>query len=311
MEAEHYMQRCLSLAKLGLGKVKTNPMVGCVVVKNNRIIGEGYHQAFGEAHAEVNALKGLSNHELIGAEVYVSLEPCSHQGKTPPCANLLLQKGVSKVHVAMTDPNPVVSGNGIQLLRNNGVEVTVGLLEKEAKQLNHVFIHGIKHKQPYITLKWAQSSDGFMAGNQGGEKITNEQSDINSHAFRDGIDAIVVGRITAEIDKPQLNARLYSDKQLLKILFSKKELNGYFNLRPDYILADLETLYSNHHIGHLMVEGGSKTLSFFLENNLYNSIRVITANNLTLETGTKAPETTIPFSQEISMSNNKLQLFHK
>lgn len=305
------MQRCLSLAKLGLGKVKTNPMVGCVVVKNNIIIGEGYHQAFGQAHAEVNALKNLSNDDLIDAEVFVSLEPCSHQGKTPPCANLLVQKGIKKVHVAMLDPNPLVSGNGIQLLRNNGIDVKVGLLEKEAKKLNHVFIYGIENKQPYITLKWAQSANGFISGHNGGEKISNALCDLHSHAFRDTVDAILVGRTTAITDNPKLDARLYSDKQPLKVLFSKKPIKGYINVRPDHAEEDLKLLYATHNVGHLLVEGGSKTLTYFLDNNHFNSIRKITATHLEITTGTKAPATNTVFTQEEFIGDNSIQTFTK
>lgn len=159
---EQFMSRALELADLGRGQVSPNPMVGCVIVHNDRIIGEGYHQHYGKAHAEVNAIQSVSPTELLQeATVYVTLEPCAHFGKTPPCAGLLVEKGVKKVVVAVQDPNPLVTGKGIAMLQEAGIEVVTGVLEKDAAAINRRFFTWIKKKRPYVILKWAQTRDGL------------------------------------------------------------------------------------------------------------------------------------------------------
>jgi diaminohydroxyphosphoribosylaminopyrimidine deaminase/5-amino-6-(5-phosphoribosylamino)uracil reductase len=289
MEQEHFMRRALSLAKLGLGKVKTNPMVGCVIAKNNSIIGEGYHEEFGKAHAEVNALKNLSKSELIDAEAFVTLEPCSHFGKTPPCADLLISSGIKKVNIAMLDTNPLVAGSGMQKMIDNGMDVSLGLMEQEAIALNSTFLHGITKNQPYITLKWAESSDGYIAGLQGNEKISGPDTNIISHRFRTEIDAICVGSTTITTDAPKLDTRLVAKQQKEKVSFGSSPHEGYLRLNPENIASDLEQLYKEYNIGHLLIEGGSKTLQFFLNNSLFNQIRHIQSKNVSLNHGTKAP----------------------
>ena len=289
MEQEHFMRRALSLAKLGLGKVKTNPMVGCVIVKNNTIVGEGYHEVYGQAHAEVNALKHLKNKDLSDHEAFVTLEPCSHFGKTPPCADLLISSGIKKVSIAMLDPNPLVAGQGIKKMLGHGMDVKIGLLEEEAMALNKVFIHGIKHKLPFITLKWAECKNGYIAGTKGSEKITGPNTDIISHTFRAQIDAIGVGSKTILTDNPQLDTRLVSNEQKLKISFGTQAYPGYIRINPISIEADLKGLYKNHNVGHLLIEGGAKTLQFFIDNKWYNHIRVIKSNTQQFNAGTAAP----------------------
>ncbi|MEW9096576.1 MAG: bifunctional diaminohydroxyphosphoribosylaminopyrimidine deaminase/5-amino-6-(5-phosphoribosylamino)uracil reductase RibD [Clostridiaceae bacterium] len=209
---EKYMKRALELAKLGEGFVNPNPLVGAVIVKNGRIIGEGYHEFFGGAHAEINAFNNAIE-DVKGAHMYVTLEPCSHYGKTPPCANSIIEKGISKVIIAMKDPNPVVSGRGIDLLKSNGIEVEVGVLEEEAKKLNEVFIKYITTKLPYCILKTATTLDGKIATVTGDSKwITGEKSREYVHQVRNKISGIMVGIDTVIKDDPSLTTRLKDSK---------------------------------------------------------------------------------------------------
>ncbi|WP_315121624.1 bifunctional diaminohydroxyphosphoribosylaminopyrimidine deaminase/5-amino-6-(5-phosphoribosylamino)uracil reductase RibD [uncultured Clostridium sp.] len=209
---EKYMKRALEIAKLGEGFVNPNPLVGAVIVKNGRIIGEGYHQFFGGAHAEINAFNNAIE-DVKGAHMYVTLEPCSHHGKTPPCANSIIEKGISKVIIAMKDPNPIVSGRGIDLLKSNGIEVEVGILEEEAKRLNEVFIKYITTKLPYCILKTATTLDGKIATVTGDSKwITGENAREHVHQIRNKISGIMVGIDTVIKDNPSLTTRLKDKK---------------------------------------------------------------------------------------------------
>tara|TARA_R110001592_G_scaffold359340_2_gene665639 strand:+ start:81163 stop:82101 length:939 start_codon:yes stop_codon:yes gene_type:complete len=310
MEQEHFMSRALNLAKLGLGKVKTNPMVGCVIVKNNTIISEGFHEKYGEAHAEVNALKDLNPEQISDAEAFVSLEPCSHFGKTPPCADLLIQSGIKKVTVAMLDPNPLVAGNGVKKLIDSGIEVKVGLLEKEATSINPVFLHGIKTNTPFITLKWAESKDGFIAGEKGSEKISGIATDLISHKFRTEVDAICVGTNTIIKDNPRLDTRLVSDETKMKVSFGTSQHENYIPITPKTFKADLKTLYSKYHIGHLLVEGGQKTLQFFIDQNAFQQIRIIKSKSNQLNSGTKAPSINFPhLVEQIETATDNLYIY--
>ena len=199
MSKELYMHRALDLAALGLGNVSPNPMVGCVIVHDDKIIGEGWHKKYGQAHAEVNAINSISNKSLLqGSSVYVTLEPCSHFGKTPPCANLLIESKVKKVVIANLDTNPLVAGGGIKKLQDAGIEVETGLLEKEGLELNRRFFMSMKNARPYIILKWAQTIDGFIARENFDSKwISGEESRNLVHQWRADEDAILVGKNTA------------------------------------------------------------------------------------------------------------------
>lgn len=210
MNAYHtkHMQRALELAKLGVGRTSPNPMVGAVIVKEGRVIGEGYHANYGQPHAEVNAIENASE-SVEGAEIYVTLEPCSHYGKTPPCALKLIENRFSKVYIAMEDPNPLVSGRGIQMLRKQGIEVEVGLLEAEAKALNEVFIKYITTKKPFCVMKSAMTLDGKIATVTGESKwITSEAARSYVHQLRHELKAIMVGIGTVLKDDPMLTTRL-------------------------------------------------------------------------------------------------------
>lgn len=202
-----YMQRALQLAERGAGFVNPNPMVGAVIVKDNTVIGEGYHHAYGQAHAEIEAMRAATD-SLQGATIYVSLEPCSHHGKTPPCAQALIEAGFGKVYVATTDPNPLVSGRGIAMLQAAGISVHTGLLEKEARFLNRAFIKYIQKKQPYVLLKSAISLDGKIATGSGHSRwVSGQQSRAYVHQLRHRLSAVMIGIDTLLADDPQLNIR--------------------------------------------------------------------------------------------------------
>ncbi|MFD2531291.1 bifunctional diaminohydroxyphosphoribosylaminopyrimidine deaminase/5-amino-6-(5-phosphoribosylamino)uracil reductase RibD [Gracilimonas halophila] len=230
---EYWMQEALSLAEKGKGAVSPNPMVGCVIVsENGEKVGEGFHKKFGEAHAEVHAVQSIKDRDTLkNATVYVTLEPCSHQGKTPPCAQMLAKLPIQTVVVAMQDPNPSVNGKGILHLRNNGIEVEVGVLKKKAEKLNEFFIHHQTFGRPFITLKVAQTSDGYIAAADGESQwITGKESRRMVHQWRAEYDAVLVGRTTAMVDNPSLTVRHVSGRQPRRIVIDgpyelPKELN--------------------------------------------------------------------------------------
>ncbi len=216
-----YMQRALYLAKRGLGAVSPNPAVGCVIVKNGRIIGEGYHHHFGEPHAEINAIESASE-PVSGSDVYVTLEPCSHHGKTPPCADRLIREGIKRIFIAMEDPNPKVNGDGIKRLKSAGIEVHTGFMEKEARELNRFFIHHISTGMPYVILKAAMTLDGFIADTDGNSKwISNNRSRKEVHRIRSHIDAVLVGAGTVRSDNPKLTVRLVKGRNPRKIILNR------------------------------------------------------------------------------------------
>ena len=219
-----FMQRALQLARLSAVTVSPNPMVGCVIVHNGKIIGEGYHQKYGDAHAEVNAVNAVSDKSLLSeSTVYVTLEPCSHFGKTPPCADLLIKHKFKKVIVCNYDPNPLVAGQGIEKLRQAGIEVEVGLLEEEGRELNKRFFTYIEKKRPYIILKWAESADGFIAkGIYETVQISNLLSRRFVHKMRSEEDAIMVGTNTAKYDNPTLNTRFWTGKNAVRVLIDRE-----------------------------------------------------------------------------------------
>jgi diaminohydroxyphosphoribosylaminopyrimidine deaminase / 5-amino-6-(5-phosphoribosylamino)uracil reductase len=231
-----FMQRALQLARLGAGAVSPNPMVGCVIVYEEKIIGEGWHRKYGEAHAEVNAVNAVLNKSILSqSTVYVTLEPCSHFGKTPPCADLLIRHQIKKVVVCNYDPNPLVAGQGIEKLRKAGIEVEVGLLEEEGRELNKRFFTYIEKKRPYIILKWAESADGFIAKkNYEAVQISNLLSRRFVHKMRAEEDAIMVGTNTARYDNPKLDTRFWTGKNAVRVLIDKdlslsKDLNIFDN----------------------------------------------------------------------------------
>ena len=280
-EDEKYMQRCIQLAANGIQGARPNPMVGSVIVAKNRIIGEGYHVRCGEGHAEVNAFASVQpedEHLLPESTIYVSLEPCSHYGKTPPCADLIIEKGVKRVVVGTIDPFAEVQGRGIKKLKNAGIEVTVGVLEQECQWLNRRFFTYHREHRPYMILKWAQTANGFIDDHFKPLQISNEQTQMFSHQLRAEEDAILVGHTTFDRDQPQLTVRHWHGPNPKRIVLTHD--------RP--ITQLMDDLYQ-HGIQSLIVEGGRQTHQSFIEAGLWDEIRVETAP-ITVSDGTPAPK---------------------
>lgn len=221
-----YMSRAIELARHGLGYVSPNPMVGAVIVHDGRIIGEGYHRMYGGAHAEVNAVNSVQDKSLLrSSTIYVTLEPCSHYGKTPPCAGLLIECGIPRVVIGIEDPFAKVSGRGIAMLREAGTEVSVGVLEEECRRLNRVFIAAHTLKRPFMTLKWAQSADGYMDVKRGGDtrpfRFSNPETTMLTHRLRSLNDAVITTAMTVNADNPQLTVRDWHGREPLKVIIDR------------------------------------------------------------------------------------------
>lgn len=277
---EKYMRRCIQLAKNGLLNAKPNPMVGAVIVANDRIIGEGYHIRCGEGHAEVNAFASVKPEDealLSQSTIYVSLEPCAHYGKTPPCCDLIIKKGVRRVVVGCTDSFAQVQGRGIQRIREAGIEVTVGVLEGECRELNKRFFTFHEKHRPFIILKWAQTENGFIDDHGKPLAISTPFTKMLSHRLRAEEDAILVGRITDEREHPMLNVRDWVGKNPIRIV-----------LQHGMDIHELMNDLYQQKVQSLIVEGGRKTLTSFLEANLWDEIRVETAPIMVTD-GTSSP----------------------
>ena len=266
---EYFMRRCLQLAANGLMGARPNPMVGAVIVAKGVIIGEGYHVRCGEGHAEVNAFASVRNEDeplLREATMYVSLEPCSHYGKTPPCADLIIRKGIRRVVVGTVDPFAEVQGRGIRKLRDAGIDVTVGVLEQECQWLNRRFFTFHREHRPYIILKWAQSADGFIDRDFHAVQISNAETSRLSHQLRAEEDAILVGHTTFERDQPQLNVRHWAGPDPKRIV-----------LTHDRPLPQLIRDLYQQGVQSLVVEGGARTHQSFFDAGLWDELRVETA----------------------------------
>ena len=277
---EKYMRRCLQLASCGRQNARPNPMVGAVIVAHGRIIGEGYHVRCGEGHAEVNAFASVragDEHLLPEATIYVSLEPCSHFGKTPPCADLIIRKGVRRVVVGCLDDFAEVQGRGIKRLQQAGIEVMVGVLEAECRELNRRFLTFHRQQRPYIILKWCQTANGFIDNQHQPVLLSSPFTQMLSHKLRAEEDAILVGRVTNERDRPQLNVRHWQGPDPKRLIVDHQH--------P----LNLESLHA-HHVQSLIVEGGSRTLQSFIDDDLWDEIRVETALAITVNDGTRAPQ---------------------
>lgn len=338
---EYFIDKCISLARKGALEVSPNPMVGCVIVNDGEIIGEGYHKEYGKNHAEVNAIHSVKDKsELKNSILYVNLEPCCHHGKTPPCTDLIVKYNIPKVVIGCVDTFSKVSGKGIKKLKDNSVEVIYGVLEKDCIELNkRFFCYHIK-KRPYIILKWAKSKDNFIAPiNQ--EKpfwMTSEKSKKLVHSWRAEEDAILVGRKTVVADNPSLTVRMCKGKNPIRIIIDKnlsldKKSNVFddqaetivFNniksaiidkttyLKTDfnYLNEDILNQLYNRSILSLIVEGGTITINSFIDKNLYDEIRVFTTDKL-LEKGINSP--VLPDINLIKTSiinNDKLEVFKR
>ena len=319
---EDYIARCIELAKNGFGTTYPNPMVGSVIVYNGEIIGEGWHRKAGEPHAEVNAIRSVKDPYLLDkATIYVSLEPCSHFGKTPPCCDLIIKNKIPNVVIGTVDSNIKVAGNGIKRLQEAGANVIVGVLEKECYELNQRFFTFHEKKRPYIILKWAETQDGFIAPLQKEEQkpvwITNLNSRQLVHKWRTEEQAILVGTQTVIDDNPKLNARDWDgnnpirvvidqnnripktahvfDNQIKTIVFSNKKStlsleNTIFEVidfQQNIVQQIVDKLYQ-HQIQSVIIEGGAQTLQTFIDANLWDEARVF-IGNCTFEKGVKAP----------------------
>lgn len=342
MNDEHsgYIKRCFELARRGGKHVKSNPHVGALLVYNNRIIGEGWHQRIGEAHAEVNAVNAVADrdkHLISEASLYVSLEPCNRHGRTGPCSELILKHNIK--HVIISHVDPTIGGESLAYLASNGVEVMDGVCAEEGRRLIRPFIVNTEDKRPYVILKYAQSHDFYMAKPDAQFWISNEFSKVQAHKWRAEVDAILIGVNTLLVDNPQLNTRLYPgehpipviiDPQLRSdpncILFDQENIAPivFTNVdthptklgRARIIQIDftknveeqiLEVLFKEYNIFRLLIEGGAKTLSLFIQKGLWDEARIITAPQK-MESGIKAPTISGHVMNEYQLAEDKISI---
>ena len=337
---ELYMQRCIDLARLGEGNVAPNPMVGAVIVLNDEIIGEGFHKKYGEAHAEVNAVNSVRDKSLLKeATIYVSLEPCAHYGKTPPCADLLVDLQFKKVVIGCKDTFSEVSGKGIQKLKDSGIEVIVGVLERECRNLNKRFFTFHEKKRPYVVLKWAQTKDGFID-----QVRTNEVRKINwistpetkalVHKWRSEEQSILVGRKTVMNDNPTLTVREVTGNNPIRIVldskaslplnlkvFNDEARTIVFNLEKDETIKNIQFIKIKNleidsilnalydlNVQSVFVEGGASALQSFINSNKWDEARVIVGATF-FEEGLKAPSIAKVPSQQFSFSTDMIYIY--
>ncbi|AEA45290.1 bifunctional diaminohydroxyphosphoribosylaminopyrimidine deaminase/5-amino-6-(5-phosphoribosylamino)uracil reductase RibD [Fluviicola taffensis] len=338
---EKYMLRALQLAKSGGISVAPNPLVGAVIVHNQQIIGEGYHQKYGEAHAEVNAVNSVKDKSLLSeSTIYVTLEPCSHFGKTPPCADLLVHSQFKRVVIAQIDPFSEVAGRGIEKLKNAGIQVDCGILESEAKELNKRFITFHTKKRPFITLKWAQTKDGFIDRDRSQDKeiginwISQPETQVITHQMRSTEQAILVGWKTIQNDNPSLTTRVFTGPNPIRIIidpnlkapknatiftdglktvvFNKTEektINSIQYVRLESI--DSKSILRKLHelqINSVIIEGGAFTLTQFIDSSNWDEALIIVGENQ-FKTGIKAPILPqIPY-KSIQFGKDKINYF--
>jgi len=337
------MDRCIQLAKLGIGNVSPNPLVGCVIVHDDIIIGEGFHKQYGGSHAEVHAIESVTNESLLPqSTLYVNLEPCAHWGKTPPCADLIIKKGIRKVIIGCVDTFSKVSGKGIERMRDAGIEVEVGIREEECRELNRRFFTFHEQKRPYVILKWAQTRDGFIdmspqhKTTSKGVWITNEICKKIVHKWRTEEDAIMVGTNTALMDNPHLTAREYPGRNPVRIVIDKQlklpnnlhvfdnesrtivitqndetktDTNvEYVSLKIIHCKSILEVLYQ-YSLQSVIIEGGTKLLQSFIDENLWDEARIFTGE-MTFGEGVSAPTIRAKNSNTQTFGDTLLTFIH-
>ncbi len=339
---ESYLRRCFDLARLGAGRVSPNPLVGAVLVHEDRIIGEGWHQRYGEAHAEVNCVRSVTpeNQALIPySTLYCSLEPCSHFGKTPPCVDLILAKKIPRVVVSNVDPNPQVAGQGLEKLRAAGVEVTAGLLEEEGRWLNRAFFTWITQQRPYIILKWAQSRDGYLGRVGERTAISGPAMQRLVHRWRSEVDAILVGTTTALVDNPRLDNRLFFGKSPLRVAFDvgerlpdsahllddsvltwifgpprsgQWERTKFFPGTDKILIVNLLEQLKIDNRAMLLVEGGSQVLHQWIKEGWWDEIRMV-KNERSLGEGVAAPRVPVGavLQESYSVSRDVVEIWAK
>jgi len=329
---EIYIKRCLQIAKNGLGTTRPNPMVGAVIVYNDHIIGEGFTSEYGCNHAEVNAINSVKDKTLLSkSTIYVTLEPCSHYGKTPPCSDLIISHHIPNVVIGCVDDNPEVAGKGIAKLKASGCNVTVGVLENECKIHHKRFFTFHNKKRPYIILKWAETADGFIAPIQKDEKkpvwITNTYSRQLVHKWRAEEQAILVGTNTVIEDNPSLTVRDWSGENPIRVVLDKtSKLNSDYNIfnkdsktirltnkiidfdKP--ITTQIAKLLHQQNINSVIIEGGATTLQTFIDEHLWDEARVFIGNT-SFKTGIKAPELIGNLISESQIKNDLLKIYAK
>lgn len=342
---EKYMSRCIQLAKKGFGSTSPNPMVGAVIVHNDKIIGEGYHRKCGENHAEVNAINSVADKSLlINSTMYVSLEPCAHVGKTPSCARTIAELKIPRLVVGSLDPFEKVNGKGIEILKSANIDVSIGILENECIDLNKRFYTFHQNKRPYIILKWAQTKDGFIDIIRNPDTniqvawITNDYCKTLVHKWRTEEDAFMIGTNTVVLDNPQLTARKWEGKNPVRItidefcsldatrkIFDKQAQTIVFNAQKDelqdtvsYIKIDfnrdviLQILSILHEleIQSIVIEGGTETLNSFIVSNLWDEARIFTGGKY-FEKGVKAPYFDFPYFSKETFGDSELKTYFR
>ena len=334
---EFYLNRCIKIAKKGIGKVSPNPLVGCVIINNNEIIGEGYHEKYGDKHAEVNAINNVKNKDqLKTSTLFVNLEPCCHHGKTPPCVDLIIKYKIPNVVIGSIDPFSKVQGKGIDKMREYGIKVTTNTLKEESENLNRRFFTFHNKKRPYIILKWAESSDGFIAPKNQKEPfwMTNKESKKLTHQWRAEEDAILIGRITAEKDNPLLTVRETQGNNPIRILIdrnlkiSKKlkifnddsktiifndKISEYLNTNT-FLKVNFNKIISNilkelylQEVQSIIIEGGTKTIQSFINEDLWDEARIFSTEKI-LNDGVLAPKINGKLITKKKIKNNNLEI---
>ncbi|WP_053972985.1 bifunctional diaminohydroxyphosphoribosylaminopyrimidine deaminase/5-amino-6-(5-phosphoribosylamino)uracil reductase RibD [Polaribacter dokdonensis] len=344
MNHEVYIKRCLQIAKNGLGTTRPNPSVGAVIVHNNKIIAEGFTSNYGSNHAEVNAITAVLDKSLLKeATIYVTLEPCSHFGKTPPCADLIVKHNFKKVVIGTLDTNSMVAGKGVERLKNAGIEVIVGVLEEECKKHHKRFFTNQNKKRPYTILKWAESQDGFIAPNYKEKQqpvwISNQYSQQIVHKLRSKEHAILVGTNTVIADNPKLNVRSWTGNNPTRVVLDNhlrlpKSLHVFDNSVKTIFITDKNTdanskqenmvfekidfqnnvakqiisILQKHKIQSLIVEGGAKTLQTFIDENLWDEAMVF-VGDVELKEGVKGPEFDVQLAHQQKIKNDTLKVY--
>jgi diaminohydroxyphosphoribosylaminopyrimidine deaminase/5-amino-6-(5-phosphoribosylamino)uracil reductase len=341
---QNYLQRCIDLARLGAGSVSPNPMVGSVIVCDGKIIGEGYHRVYGQAHAEVNAINQVfetydnAKELLKRSTIYVNLEPCSHFGKTPPCADLIISNEIPVVVIGCRDPFDQINGKGIEKLKNAGIDVLEGIMTEECIDLNKRFFTRIQKQRPYIILKWAQTADGFFAPSDRSQKwISSQNAKQLVHRWRTEEDAVLIGKNTALADNPKLNSRKWPGKDPIRIVIDRRlelpkdlnvfdqsqdtiifneqktdlvdrikylELEDFDNLLPQLIAYQLYLM----DIQSLIVEGGAETLNMFIMAGLWDEARVFTGTDK-WNSGISAPKIFGKQGESVSIGTDSLNIW--
>ena len=339
---EYYMKRCLELAQKGINHVAPNPMVGSVIVHNNKIIGEGFHQKFGESHAEVNAINSVKDKSLLSkSTLYVNLEPCAHTGKTPPCCELISSYNIPKVIIGSIDVNSKVNGKGIAHLKQHGSDVKTGILRKESDWLNRRFFTYHKKKRPYVILKWAETKDGFIDkkrknGEKGVNWISHPNTKIISHKWRAQEASILVGRKTVEIDNPSLTTREIKGENPVRIVFDpnlsltnkyhifndeaktlifnynkneNQNTNEFIKIRKNSPINDILSKLYQHELSSVIIEGGASTIQHFIDEGFWDEARVI-EGNIRFKDGIISPQLNCKEHSKLELNNDTIKTFY-